>query len=96
MLNLPRLTWQWNNRNVTSFQAAQNMITSNLSIDLKEDGILCTAVHPGWVKTDMGGANALIDTQTSIRGMMSVLEKLQGEEGTGKFYHGVRGDLIGW
>ena len=72
------------------------MITTNISIDLKKDGILCTAIHPGWVQTDMGGPNALITTETSLRGMMSVLEKLVGEEETGKFYHAVRGDLIGW
>lgn len=72
------------------------MITTNLSLDLKADGILCTAVHPGWVKTDMGGPNALISTEESLKGVMSVLEKLRGEDGSGKFYHGVRGDLIGW
>ncbi|XP_060587073.1 C-signal-like [Ruditapes philippinarum] len=77
-------------------KAALNMITSNLSLDLKTDGILCTAIHPGWVKTEMGGPNALISTEESLKGIMSVLEKLQGEEGSGKFYHGVRGDLIGW
>jgi hypothetical protein len=44
----------------------------------------------------MGGPNALISTEESLKGIMSVLEKLQGEEGSGKFYHGVRGDLIGW
>ncbi|XP_045164533.2 C-factor-like [Mercenaria mercenaria] len=79
-----------------SSKAALNMITTNLCLNLKADGILCTAVHPGWVKTEMGGPNALIGTEESLKGMMSVLEKLQGEECSGKFYHGVRGDLIGW
>ncbi|XP_052779209.1 C-factor-like [Mya arenaria] len=77
-------------------KAALNMLTSNMAIDLKGDGILVTAVHPGWVKTNMGGPNALIDTETSLKGIMSVFAKLQGEEGTGKFYHGVKGELIGW
>ncbi|XP_052283213.1 C-factor-like isoform X2 [Dreissena polymorpha] len=77
-------------------KAALNMITTNMSLDLKNEGILATAIHPGWVKTDMGGPNALIDTVTSVTGCMSVMEKLHGEEGTGKFYHGVRGDTIGW
>ncbi|XP_060581225.1 C-signal-like [Ruditapes philippinarum] len=77
-------------------KAALNMITSNLSLDLKTDGILCTAINPGWVKTEMGGPNALITTEESVEGIMSVLEKLKGEEDSGRFYHGVKGQTIPW
>ncbi|KAH3819618.1 hypothetical protein DPMN_121357 [Dreissena polymorpha] len=77
-------------------KAALNMITTNMSLDLKNDGILATAIHPGWVKTDMGGPNALIDTVTSVTRVMAVMGKLQGEEGTGKFYNGDNGELLGW
>ncbi|XP_060605611.1 C-signal-like [Ruditapes philippinarum] len=77
-------------------KAALNMITSNLSLDLKSDGILCTAIHPGWVKTEMGGPNALISTEECLKGIMFVLEKLQGDEESGKFYHGVKGHVIPW
>lgn len=79
-----------------SSKAALNMITSNLALDLKADGILCTAIHPGWVKTDMGGPNALISTEESLKGIMAVLEKLRGEEESGKFYHAVRGTQLPW
>lgn len=72
------------------------MVTSNLSIDLKGDGILCTAIHPGWVKTDMGGPKALVTTEESIKGVMAIMEQLVGVEESGKFYHGVKGDVIGW
>ena len=71
------------------------MVTANLALELKSDGILATAVHPGWVKTDMGGANALISTEESVTKMFDVLAKLKGEEGTGKFYHW-KGHIIGW
>ena len=71
------------------------MVTTNLALELKGDGILATAVHPGWVKTDMGGANALISTEESVALVLNVLAKLQGEEGTGKFYH-AKGHIIGW
>ena len=80
---------------LSPFQAGLNMVTTNLAIELKGDGIIATAVHPGWVKTDMGGANALISTEESVSLIMNVLAKLQGEDGTGKFYH-CKGHIIGW
>jgi NAD(P)-dependent dehydrogenase (short-subunit alcohol dehydrogenase family) len=45
----------------------------SLSIDLKNKGIGVLIFHPGWVKTDMGGANALIDATTSVGGMSALI-----------------------
>lgn len=39
-------------------QAALNMLTKCQSLRYKEDGVLCVALHPGWVQTDMGGSGS--------------------------------------
>ena len=36
------------------------MVSRILSKDLENDGIICTALHPGWVQTRMGGEHAAI------------------------------------
>ena len=52
-----------------SSKAAVNAAWKSLSIDWKDDGIAIVMLHPGWVKTDMGGSNAQIDTKTSVDGL---------------------------
>lgn len=42
-------------------------------------------MHPGWVKTDMGGSNAPLDIETSVSGMLDTIENLK-EKDTGHFF----------
>ncbi|MEZ8740833.1 SDR family oxidoreductase [Photobacterium swingsii] len=77
-----------------SSKAALNSVVKSLSNDLLPQGILSVALHPGWVQTEMGGPNALIDTQTSALGLKKVLDNLTPSQ-SGQFYN-FDGTSIPW
>ena len=56
-------------------KVSQNMLSRSLfENQAKDRGVGIISLHPGWVQTDMGGPNALIDVETSVTGMLDVLE----------------------
>ncbi len=57
-------------------KAAVNSLCRNLARDLKTDGIAVAAFDPGWVRTDMGGANASITVETSAAGLFKRIQAL--------------------
>ncbi len=77
-----------------SSKAALNATMKSLSIDLQSAGIGVLIFHPGWVKTDMGGSQALIDTETSVTGMCQQISDFNISQ-TGRFIK-YDGTLIPW
>lgn len=77
-----------------SSKAAVNAIMKSLSIDLAPRGIIAVPMHPGWVRTDMGGPRAPLDVQTSVAGMMRVIGALTRAQ-SGHFLS-YSGELLPW
>ncbi|MDC1113768.1 SDR family oxidoreductase [Methylophilaceae bacterium] len=77
-----------------SSKSALNMVMRSLQHDLQSQGIATLTLHPGWVQTDMGGMNALINVDQSVVGMMEIIDNLTLEN-SGQFLD-YAGKPIGW
>ena len=77
-----------------SSKTALNMVMKSLSIDLKPHDMSFITLHPGWVRTDMGGPNGLIDVDESVTGMKRQIDKLSIKT-TGQFI-AYDGNKIPW
>ncbi len=77
-----------------SSKSAVNNVMKSLSIDLSSRQITAVLLHPGWVRTDMGGPNGLISAQQSVTGMRQVIDTLRFED-SGQFY-AYDGQIVPW
>jgi NAD(P)-dependent dehydrogenase (short-subunit alcohol dehydrogenase family) len=60
-------------------KAALNSLTRGLWNEVKGRGVTLLTLHPGWVRTDMGGPSAPVGVEESARGLVSVIERERGK-----------------
>lgn len=64
------------------------------SLSARHPHLIVTVAHPGWVKTDMGGADADIDVDTSVRGLLSLISPVR--EGPNFLFCNYLGEAISY
>jgi len=57
-------------------KAGLNMMTRTYAWNVRDQGIIAVMIDPGWVKTDMGGADAELEPEESARGLLTVIDGL--------------------
>jgi NAD(P)-dependent dehydrogenase (short-subunit alcohol dehydrogenase family) len=75
-------------------KAALNSLVRSFAARHRDKGLAVLALHPGWVRTDMGGPNADIDVETSARGLADVVERARRDRRDGFFDY--KGDELPW
>jgi NAD(P)-dependent dehydrogenase (short-subunit alcohol dehydrogenase family) len=77
-----------------SSKTALNMVMRILSFELQKEGVTVILMSPGWVRTDMGGANAAISVEESAKGIIETVARM-GIDKTGSFVN-YDGKTIPW
>uniref|UniRef100_A0A8C2KXD0 C-factor n=1 Tax=Cyprinus carpio TaxID=7962 RepID=A0A8C2KXD0_CYPCA len=75
-------------------KAGFNMLTVLAAEEFKADEILCMALHPGWVKTELGGDDATLESKESVAGMLRVIANLTEKQHGG--FLDYTGETVTW
>lgn len=76
-------------------KTALHSVMRSFAIDVKDKGVHVMLIHPGWVKTNMGGSDALVDVQTSVAGMLKQADKHLSQSHADAL-HRFDGEMIAW
>lgn len=68
-----------------STKAALNSAMKSLAIDLQPRNMVVVVIHPGWVRTDMGGEHADLSPAESVQAVRKLLDQATLAE-SGKFF----------
>ena len=77
-----------------SSKAALNMVMRGLAADLGPAGVTVCSLHPGWVRTEMGGWGAAITPTESVRDMLALITGLTPAHNGTYFDH--EGKTVAW
>jgi NAD(P)-dependent dehydrogenase (short-subunit alcohol dehydrogenase family) len=66
-------------------KAALNMACVNLAHELRDEEIVSAVLHPGWVRTDMGGSGATLPVEEAVGALVDTIDALTMEH-TGGFF----------
>jgi NAD(P)-dependent dehydrogenase (short-subunit alcohol dehydrogenase family) len=75
-------------------KSALNMLNRSLSLDLAAEGFTCLVLHPGWVRTEMGGSGAPMTVEDSVVRLLGLLDRARSAD-TGRFL-GPDGQDLPW
>ena len=65
-------------------KAALNMVTAKQAQAFADDGVTVITMHPGWLRTDMGGMSADLDPDDAARQILATIERLTHDQ-SGQF-----------
>jgi NAD(P)-dependent dehydrogenase (short-subunit alcohol dehydrogenase family) len=75
-------------------KAALNSLTRSFAARHRDKGLAVLSLHPGWVRTDMGGPGADIDVETSVKGIADVIDRAREDRRDGFFNY--KGETLPW
>ncbi|WP_191485800.1 SDR family oxidoreductase [Pseudomonas sp. FEN] len=75
-------------------KAALNSMTNTFLSEVEAPTFTVLSMHPGWVKTDMGGEGANLDVATSVRGLIDQVNAYAGRGG--HHFINYKGETIPW